>query len=90
MDDKNEITDQGLICAFDLDGKGGGRELNWLEIKETGQPDVGIGHLNAKIIGVRVKTLSKLLLWMGLLFGFGPRFTMHLDMAFADVGVMSK
>ena len=40
MDNKNETTDQGLICAFDLDGKGGGRELSWLEINEPQQPGV--------------------------------------------------
>ena len=40
MDNENKITDHGLICAYDLDGKGGGRELSWLEIKETGQADV--------------------------------------------------
>ena len=40
MDNENKIIDQGLICAFDLDGKGGGRELSWLEIKEAGQADV--------------------------------------------------
>ena len=40
MDNKNETTDQGLICAFDLDGKGGGRELGWLEINEPQQADV--------------------------------------------------
>ena len=40
MDNKDKITDQGLICAFDLDGKGGGRELSWPDIKEAGQADV--------------------------------------------------
>ena len=40
MDNKNKTTDQGLICAFDLDGKGGGRELSWLEINEPQQPKV--------------------------------------------------
>lgn len=39
MDNKNETTGQGLICAFDLDGKGGGRELSWQEIKGTKQAD---------------------------------------------------
>jgi len=40
VDSKNETTDQGLICAFDLDGKGGGRQLNWLEVNEPQQADV--------------------------------------------------
>jgi zinc transporter len=40
MVNKNETTDPGLICAFDLDGKGGGRELGWLEINEPQQPEV--------------------------------------------------
>lgn len=40
MDNKNETTDQGLICAFDLDAKGGGRELSWSEINEPQQADV--------------------------------------------------
>ena len=40
MNNKNETTDKGLICAFDLDGKGGGRELGWLEINELQQPGV--------------------------------------------------
>jgi len=39
MDNKIETTDQGLICAFELDGMGGGRELGWQEIKETGKPE---------------------------------------------------
>ena len=40
MDNRNETTDQGLICAFDPDGKGGGREMNWLEVNvtESGHP----------------------------------------------------
>jgi len=40
MDIENKITDQGLICAFDLDGKGGGRELSWQDINEAGQANV--------------------------------------------------
>ena len=40
MDNKSKNTDQGLICAFDLDGKGEGRELSWSDIKEAGQADV--------------------------------------------------
>ena len=40
MDNENENTDQGLICAFDLDGKGEGRELSWSDINEAGQADV--------------------------------------------------
>ena len=40
MDNKNETNDQGLICAFDLDGKGGGQELNWLEVNEPQQSNV--------------------------------------------------
>jgi hypothetical protein len=40
MDNKNETTDQSLICAFELDGKGGGRELSWLEVNGPQQPNV--------------------------------------------------
>ena len=40
MDNKSETAEHGLICAFDLDGKGGGRELSWLEINEPQQADV--------------------------------------------------
>ena len=40
MNNKSKNTDQGLICAFDLDGKGAGRELSWQEIHEAGQADL--------------------------------------------------
>ena len=54
MDNKNGTNDQGLICAFDLDGKGGGRELSWSEIKETRQPDhVRWIHLDHTVLDSR-------------------------------------
>ena len=40
MDNKSETAEHGLICAFDLDGQGGGRELNWLEVNEPQQPNI--------------------------------------------------
>ena len=40
MGNKSETTDQGLICAFDLDGKGGGQELDWLQANVPQTPDI--------------------------------------------------
>jgi len=34
MDQQNTVDDNGLVFAFDLDGKGGGRPLSWAELDD--------------------------------------------------------
>jgi zinc transporter len=37
MDNEREPDGKGLICAFDLDGRGGGRELDWPAIRRPAE-----------------------------------------------------